>query len=65
MRLTPLMYFAQSENGRQGYVMSLEVAKLIAKRKPPPEPREGRSEPPEYLGNTNGHPRIKTRHIGD
>ena len=42
MRPVPLMYAVQSESGHYfGYVMSLEIAKRMDGRKPPPDEREG------------------------
>jgi hypothetical protein len=41
MKPIPLVYMVQSEKGlHTGYVMPLEIAKLIINRKPPPDERE-------------------------
>lgn len=65
MNLTPLLYYAKSELGKQGYVMTLEIAKLITNRKPPPDEREPPTQPPESVGRENPSMKIKTPYMGD
>lgn len=65
MSLLPLVYYAKSDAGKQGYVMSLEMAKLIGVRERPPDAQKGGVEQSKMYWNTNGRQKVKTRYIGD
>lgn len=57
MNPVPLMYFVQSETGQHmGYVMPLEIAKLIIHNKPPPDEREYVKERLSATDGTNTRP---------
>lgn len=65
MILTPLMYYAKSDRGKQGYVMPLEIALIIGNRKPPPDEREGTVRTVSDHSPTARGRKNKTPYMGD